>query len=316
MVFNENLSTEISLPRILDHFVKSGENPDIILNFLELHEDKISDILKYSDCSPRFLSLDFVKKLTFSQNEKLARILFNVNSWEVDCLLWQVFLSKTLDNTTKNIYNKIITSYPPNKWLSPYRGRTGSEVLAFDRNFIDCVDASDYVVELGELSNDEIMKYLKYMSMSIVLPRLFQEDVFCMIDPLRQFVLLNHIPEYRDYPRDDLSRMCFFRVLKGLKQLVSGNIEPEIKLNICSVLNKIDFRMVGTDFLWDQIKDIVSLTSFNQMAMKLELKGKDKYCDWIIFYLLCEYGLEFLKGCGKGHKYLFEKHFDITDILG
>lgn len=305
MVFDENLSTEVSLSRILDHFIVSGENPDIILSFLELHEEKIEDIIKCSDCSPRFLSIDFVRNLSVHQNEKMAKLLDGVKNGEVDSLLWQVFLSKSIDQKTKDIYRKI-TKLESN----PYHGRTGSETLAYDRIFLESVDSADYVVALDGITNSGILDFMRYLYSSIVIPRIFQEDVFSKIDPIRQFVLLNSFQGKRVIP---------ISVFKGFKQLLSGYLEPEIKLKICKVISENGQNFSDWAellFLVDEnTKKMVDLPSFNQIAMKLELGGGDRFCDWILFHLLCKRGLDFLKRCSRGHRHLFEKYFNILDIV-
>jgi hypothetical protein len=316
MVFDEDLSTKVSLPRILDHFVASGENPDIIFAFLELHKDKIDDILKYSDCSPRILSLDFIRKLSVEQNEKFVRLLIEIKelNYEVLCLTWQIILSKTLDKTTRNIYN---TATKRNGSLCPnpfHHGKIGGEILEYDRRFLELEDAVEYSVAMNEFKPEEVEKYVKNMDMSVILPRMFQEDIFCMLDPIKQFILINILPRYRDFP---------VSVLKGIKQMVCGGMSAEIKIEICKSLeNRASSSPNLDELLNGQIEDIrdpidgfETKKTFNQIAMKLELKGKDRYCDWILFYLLFYRGLNFMKGCSNGHRRLFEKYFDILEIM-
>lgn len=49
--------------------------------------------------------------------------------------------------------------------------------------------------------------------------------------------------------------------------------------------------------------------------MKLELRGDDGLCDWILVYILMKRGVEFLRPGLKGHHELFKRYFDITDLL-
>ena len=312
MVFDEDLSTKVSLPRVLDHFISSGEDPNTIFGFLELHPDKIKDILRYSDCSPRLLSLDFVGKLSVKQNERFAKILKVVSDNEVECMLWQIFFSKRADETVKGIYRPLMGDK-----TSPYRGRLGGEVLEYDRLLIDSSDASDYSVAIDSMDNLNIMKYINKIDMSVVVQRIFQEDVFCRIDPVKQFVVLNSLPLSRDFP---------ISVFKGLKQLVGGGLDTEIKLAICEIFKKRPFVSSSLNRLMEnQISDIMETDprigtssnkkTFNQIAMKIGLKGSERYCDWILFYLLYENGLDFFKGFSFGNRRLFEKYFDILDII-
>ena len=48
MTYDFDISSEVSLSRILDAFIIDDEKPELIVEFLQQHEDNIEDILQYS----------------------------------------------------------------------------------------------------------------------------------------------------------------------------------------------------------------------------------------------------------------------------
>ena len=49
MTFDEKISLDVSLSKILDEFLETKENPGTILNFLDMYPNEITDIFKMSD---------------------------------------------------------------------------------------------------------------------------------------------------------------------------------------------------------------------------------------------------------------------------
>jgi len=313
MVFDEKISDSVSLSRVLDHFVVSGEDPQTILDFLSMYKDRLNEVLKYSDTSPRLLSYGFLRKLKISQLKQFADALnrdFPGNAIEVAFLHFQILAWGS--STERNIFHhaRVANLESMSNVRRPYSGTSGREYLEFDRDFVDADEGFHFANIVNGLKLNSLSHYLKNcVRYSTVAERLFQEDVFRHIDPIHQWVML------WEFPREGPLSM-----VKGLKQILcSDDINVQVKKAVVRVLR--DFYMWGDFFrtgIFADNKLLVSIdiaNSFNQIAMKLELRGDDRLCDWILMYILMRRGVEFMKSGLVGHKELFERYFNIVDLL-
>lgn len=313
MVFDEKISDSVSLSRVLDHFVVSGESPETILNFMSLYKDQLNEVLRYSDTSPRLLSYGFLQKLGISQLKQFADALnrdFPGNAIEVAFLHFQILAWGS--STERNIFHHaMVTNLESMSNVKrPYSGTSGREYLEFDRDFADADEGFHFANIVNGLKLNPLSHYLKNcVRYSTVAERLFQEDVFRHIDPTHQWVML------RDFPMEGPLSM-----VKGLKQILcSCDIGVQLKKAVVRVLRDFyvwgDFFRTGIFADNKLLVDIDITNSFNQIAMKLELRGDDRLYDWILLYILMRRGVEFLKPGLNGHKELFKRYFDITDLL-
>lgn len=60
--YDETISNDVSLSRILDAFIIEDESPATIVAFLEQHDDSFKDIISYSLHWTRMFQLDFMLK--------------------------------------------------------------------------------------------------------------------------------------------------------------------------------------------------------------------------------------------------------------
>ena len=313
MVFDENISDSISLSRVLDHFMTSGEDPQTILDFLSLYKDQLNEVLKYSDTSPRLLSYGFLQKLGISQLKQFADALnrdFPGNAIEVAFLHFQILAWGS--PTERNIFHhaRVNNMELMRNVERPYSGTSGGEYLEFDRDFADADEGFHFANIVNGLKLNSLSRYLKNcVRYSTVAERLFQEDVFRQIDPMHQWVML------RDFPMEGP-----LSLLKGLKQILcSGVVGVQVKKAVVRILRDFyvwgDFFRTGVFADNKLLVDIDIANSFNWIAMKLELRGDDRLCDWILLYVLMRRGVEFLKPGLNGHRELFKRYFDIVDLL-
>ena len=314
MVFDEKISDFVSLSRVLDHFVASGEDPQTILDFLSMYKDRLDDVIRYSDTSPRLLSYGFLQKCSISQLKQFAELLctnFDKSALEVSVLVYQIMTwgSPTERNLFKNV-RKTLLELNPATTGHPHAGVRGREYIEFDLKFADAEDGFHYANVVNQFKLDSLRRYLKNcIEKSVVVERLVQEDVFRHIDPMHQYVILN------DFPIEGP-----LSVVKGFKQILSSDeMNVQAKLATARVLRDFyvwgDFFRSGV-FANRELCDEIDLTdSFNRFIMRLELRGDDRLCDWVLLYILMRRGLDFLKPGLKGHRELFKRYFDITDLL-
>ena len=312
MVFDENISDSISLSRVLDHFIVSGEDPETILNFLSMYKDRLDEIIRYSDTSPRLLSYGFVQKCSISQIKKFAGVLnssFTKSALEVAVLVHQIMAWGI--PTERNLFKDVRKSLLEVANIKhPHSGTLGEGYLEFDQEFADAEDGFHYANIVNRFRLDSMKRYMKNcVEKSVVVERLFQEDVFSRIDPFHQYVMLNEFP--MEVP---------LSMVKGIKGILcSGDIEVLVKADAADVPMNVyvwgDFFRTGIFADEEMLLELESADSFNRIAMKLELRGDDRLCDWILMYILMKRGVDFLRPGLRGHRELFKRYFDITDLL-
>ena len=95
MTYDFDISSEVSLSRILDAFIIDDEKPELIVEFLQQHEDNIEDILQYSLYCNRLFQLDFFLKCSSSDQEYIIRLLKQIDMRDASMLVWQILRSNS-----------------------------------------------------------------------------------------------------------------------------------------------------------------------------------------------------------------------------
>ena len=90
--FDENISVDISLSKILDAFIFENESPKTIIAFLEQHDSSFKEIISHSICWTRLFQIDFVLQCEDEQVDYLISKLKSIPgkiaaycSWQICC---------------------------------------------------------------------------------------------------------------------------------------------------------------------------------------------------------------------------------------
>jgi len=321
MVFDEEISTTVSLSQILDCFLEDGENPSTIFSFLEMHENEIEDIVKFSCLSPRMFSLDFIKKCSRQELLSLVKLIEKYDMGdEGDCLIWQVFCCKDISNDIKTMFSK---SQKELKYRRehPYGGSSGRIFERLDSG-MNSVDNGpfDIAQEFNKFSESDIRTFAGSFGLakkrSLFSNRILQPDVFQYIEPIKQFILLNNLPSSR----------WWFSTHKGFKQILNLDFHPDMKKIICGLIESRLEELFWVKYTHrkDTLNPIIPNSiqklikeskSFNELIMKMQIRGDEKTMDWVMYCVLVIKGLDFIKKCGKTGEKILKEHLDITEII-
>lgn len=313
MVFDDTISSNVSPSRVLDYFIDEGKNPSVILDFLEQHKDDLFDTIKWSDHSPRLISVGFVQNLSLSDAERYVNLLFPLErnesiSKELWYLDWAVLLTHHIPVSIKKLFREFYEHQSKTYRLikHPHVGAIGKNFHGIDTIFANSSHTPEEFAEiLNRMDQNTFLLFVKYINHSLYSLRVTQADVISLMDPFRQWFLITSI---------DAS--C----AKSYHNILTSSIDASVKKSLLKYL--INARMVYTTseiimhVPYELRESLHSSDSFSKLLMKIQIKGCHRYFDWFLFFkLLQEKNLNSAIKVIKQHKKIFQEFFDITDIL-
>lgn len=317
MVFDDRVSTTVSLPRILDVFLGDNEKPSTILYFLKEHEDRFPDIVKFSDHSPRLFSLDFLGRCNPAERNLLESLLpeDNAGNEEINRFIWSIFCCNGVPNNIKRIFREHIDWLrDKERAVHPHSGRIGKSIHEIDKVLCEYpYGPFNYADAINSLDCNRIVEWSRNFRRSLYAFRIFQCDVFSLIDPMRQFLLLNNLEVGYAFPMH-----------KCMKQLLQSNIQADIKRKICEVVHRDEYAGIysgifgafyGTELERIIADEIDSAKSFNSLYMKILVSGHDIYMDWILYLTLVRRGLSFMGKSSVSNLSLMDEHLGFKEVL-
>lgn len=304
MTFDNKISENISLSKILDCFLEENENPKIIISFLEDHEKNISDILMYSDLSGRLLSIDFISKCSFIDLQKYYRLLKNVH---IDFLIWQI-LQSNLSERVKNLFRPLlINNY---NVRHPYSHSNTNTIQLFDKLFVDVgKDINEICENINRISDSKFEEISHEFNNSLFEDRFYQLDVFENLSPSKQYLTVH-----------SLKHISYFKCthMKFIRQLLISNIETDTKVEIYNILSKfyIPYYFVVQNDISDEMNILLDKNlSFEEVMMKSFLYGLDNLAGELIFIWLIHGRIDMLKKLLNHNREILVEYFDICDLI-
>ena len=96
MTFDPQLSETVSLSEVLDELLRSNEDPNTVMSFLESCGSAVPEVVSKSLCASKIPNLDFFRKLTLPSGRKLFnRIISEFLVGPVESWMFCVQLSNT-----------------------------------------------------------------------------------------------------------------------------------------------------------------------------------------------------------------------------
>jgi hypothetical protein len=193
MTFDEKISLDVSLSKILDEFLETKEHPGTILNFLDMYPNEITDIFKMSDLYQRIFALDFIKECSIEQCKRFVNIFIRINSnfWtETMYLSWQV-LRSNIGEDYKNIFRNITQNNMRRNVSHPYK-RCSIIISEFDELFCNVNDSIYTIIaNINNIPNNIFSHVLNNITSSLWVNRLYQLDIFSGLDTVKQYLMLD-----------------------------------------------------------------------------------------------------------------------------
>lgn len=307
MIYDEQLSNDVSLSRILDELIESGEIPSIIMQFLKKYDSDFKDIAYRSMCIDRIYCSDYLRKCKHSEAEYLLSHLEDIDKLSAMYCAWQCLIlaaAKREFSFLKKQSLEFVNRQENRGFRHPHAGYGYSDIKAIDTDFI----INGFCPELAfdSFNFDELEKFINGGAHSLFAARLFQIDCFNACSDLHKFVIVKN-----------LKNLPGFIVCKFTKQLLTSGISPDIKYEIVKQgITSYIGAIAPIDF--DTNKELFAMIdkakSYPSIAICMTLNGEDAIADGIL-YMLASGKYKMLAEMAEFDEETMEKNFPIKDLI-
>ena len=307
MIYDEQLSNDVSLSRILDELIESGETSSIIVQFLKKYDSDFKDIAHRSMCIDRIYCSDYLRKCKHSESEYLLSHLEDIDKLSAMYCAWQCLILAAVKcefSFLKKQSLEFVNRQENKGFRHPHAGYGYSDIKAIDTDFI----INGFCPELAfdSFKYDDLEKFINGGAHSLFAARLFQIDCFNACSDLHKFVIIK-----------SLSNLPEFISFKFAKQILVSDIAPDIKyeiikrgafpyiaaLSLASVIDMYElFRII------DKAKDYASI------AIYMTLNGEDAISDSIL-YMLASGKYKMLAEMAELDPDTMRNNFPINDLI-
>lgn len=311
MIYNQNISDDVSLSQILDEFIESNESPRVILTFLKQHDSNLTDIIKYSTLVNRLFALDFIKRCSLTDLSNFTKLLENIfenynqlgffDHRVISNMYYQV-LQSNLDGYTINIFKKINVDNLKRLHKHPYKF-SNKKIQVFDRIFCDInCDIDDIIEQINAIDDNEFISIASLLNDSLWYDRILQLDIFSLLSPIKQYFIVQKLKG---------------KLIDGkiVKQWLTSDLEVTIKKDIynCLVGYISTYEEKNSEEILEILKSLND--SYESMMFKLYLMGVDRYASDVIYRLIMSGSINTLKLMLKNNRDILENYFNICDLL-
>ena len=307
MVYDNQLSDDVSLSRILDTFIESGESPTIIVQFLKKYDDDFKDIAARSLYIERIYCSDYLRKCKLLEAEYFLSHLDDIDSISAMYCAWQCLMlaaAKPEFSFLKKYTFDFVHKQENGGIRHPHAGYGYDDIKSIDIDFI----MNGFCPELAfdSFTHDELEKFINGGVHSLFATRLFQFDCFVACSNLQQYVIIKNV---KNLPE--------FISFKFAKQLLVSDIAPDIKYEIIKqeVLPYIA-ALTLTDVVANEelFKMIDKAKNYPSIAIYMTLNGEDAIADGIL-YMLASGKYKMLAEMAELDEETMEKNFPIKDLI-
>jgi len=307
MIYDEQLSDDVSLSRILDAFIEAEDSPEIVVQFLKQYDSDFKDIAARSLYIDRIYCSDYLRKCSWTEAEYFLSHLEDVDKLSAMYCAWQCLMlaaSKPEFAYLKKYAFDFVHNPSNSDVRHPHAGYGYADVKSIDIDFI----MNGFCPELAfdAFTHDELEKFINGGAHSLFATRLFQFDCFNACSDLHKFIIIKSL---KNLPR--------FIVCKFTKQLLTSSISPDIKYEIfkqgiiswIGAIDQIDF-----DSNKELFKMIDKAKNYPSIAIYMTLNGEDAIADCIL-YMLASGKYKILAEMAEFDEETMEKNFPIKDLI-
>lgn len=281
--FDEKLSNDVSLSKILDAFIVQNERPDIIMSFLDTYNDSFKSIIAYSLHWTRLFQLDFLLKCNDKGVDFLLKKLKSVPGSIAAYCCWQICKSESGSSQRMKFKFKkemdwILSSF---KTRHPYSTIAAKSVAQVDAKLFKACARDEFVAEVASLSDDEFSTLVNLSSCSIFKFRLHSLDVFLELSPIKQWIFMRNCNFFQSNYTETF-----------LWQVLASDVDNEVK--------KVAVDCFGRDKMVNKEGDpynaYLACSTYSEMMLKMTLDGNfnwQKMIEILLKYekwkLLCQW---------------------------
>lgn len=304
MDYDFSISENVSLSKILDGFIIDNKNPEVIINFLKMHDADFKDIIANSFYWNRIFQLDFVFECNDACIDYIVSKLPTLNSRLAMYLVWQICKPETqLPKLTKDkvrTFAFIHLSRANDDLRSPYAYSTGKYIeKAYDIRFFEACNRRCLVEEMCSMTDNDLKNYCDNIDGSLFKDRFLQYDVFSCLSDIQKSILLRSI---KDDGIFTTSTNYHF-----ITQILESDEIPEVKYEAVNVWSKYDVSTLKDN-------DYAKCSSFSELLLMMSIEGIYDYHN-VIQQLLDFNRLDVLKDWIEYDEAGFNEAYNISGLV-
>lgn len=301
--FDETISSDVSLSKILDAFILDDEDVSTIIEFLKQHESDFKNIIANSLHWMRLFQVDFILRCRESEIQYLIDKLKSIPGKIAAYCCWQILSSNSrCADYLKYKFRKEISWILENFNTShPYKKHISRFTEAHDSNLFElCTKHSDMSISdyLNILDYTNLSNFLKNLDASLFKYRILQLDVFQELSDINKLIYLKSIKE--NYSDTGLAYI----------QILTSNEPLEVK---SSALDEY-YSRVEFDSRRNIYDEFAECKSFGEMMLKISIDGNINQQKLMIRLIDC-HKIELLKQWKDFDEVEFNNILNIGDLI-
>lgn len=265
MNYDFNLSDNVSLSRILDQLINDNESPEVIINFLKMHDNDFKDIIAKSFCWKRIFQLDFIFECNDASIDYIIGKLTCISNEVAMYLVWQICKNET--ELPKYVKDKVRTyafihlnGYDRN-FSSPYSSINGKIVgQQYDAVFFDACNKKCLIDAICRM---QLYDYCNNLEYSLFKYRFLQYDVFSCLSDIQKFIVLRSICKVTSHTSHAMYN-------EFITQVLESDERPEVKFEAIKAWKQFDYAMPNEN-------DYVKCSSFSELLIRMSIEGAYDY---------------------------------------
>lgn len=290
----------MQLAKILDaFFLEIAEDPNVILHFLLMHEDRLADILNASFCSRRLFQLDFIQSLTLSNQKTWLNELVGIEAFtELKTLLVRqmLYLKCIKPEKYNNVYyGNFVEAVFSSKTFEQYAEKHGKHAVEFDNAFLNLSSKANYYSAIIATYRRYVNAFKPYnalyaLSESLFFERLMQYDVFKSMTDAEKYVFIDMLTSLEAHYLTDRIKKS---VIDFIKQFVEHESDKEILASMharimpISVMHYSIIDAYAHEAANKLIVDIIENScSVDEFMLSIDLQGLQMDSDSILYLYL------------------------------
>lgn len=302
MNYDFSLSENVSLSRILDQLINDNEPPEVIINFLKMHDNDFKDIIAKSFCWKRIFQLDFIFECNDACIDYIVSKLTCIGNKAAMYLVWQV--CKTETELPKYVKDKVRTyafihlnGYDRN-FSSPYSSINGKIVgQQYDAAFFDACNNKCLIDAMCRMPDDKLHDYCNNLEYSLFKDRFLQYDVFSCLSDIQKFIVLRSI----------CKAISYATYIEFITQVLESDERPEVKFKAIEYLEQFLYATPNEN-------DYVKCSSFSELLIRMSIEGVYDYHS-IIQEMLNYKRLDILKDWIEYDEAGFNEAYNISGLV-
>lgn len=306
--YDDDLSGEVSLSRVLDELIRTEESPEIVANFLKKYDCAFSDIAARSMLIGRVYFAGYLQKCKLSELEYFLSHLDSISPAAAERCLWQCLACKESFAGASSILKKAAEGRSRDR--HPYAGYGHSLLKPLDKALED--SGFSFASVLGSVPPDELACYLSRLEQSLYSSRILQLDVYEQCSPEVKYLLIS---KSDCYPIGDCC--SFFKQLLTSQASAEEKLAAYMKLRERGILaDRRAFREAFPSIADDGslLECIDKASSYPQIAVKLLMHGEDAIAD-SVFYMLAAGHLKVLAEMAEQDAETMQSNFPVNDLV-